>query len=271
MKKYLAIIACLGITEVGLVVYLSFWRKIFWNYVAAKDLPNFLLYLGIFTLAAVSLCIIVATANYFITKTAILWRKKLNSKAHILKHSEIENINQRIQEDCSKYPDLALTVMVGISKAFLYIIVFTGLLTYEFNYVYTIIIFIYGIIATVIARVIGGPLLGLNYKLQQSEATYRNKLTAHTFKNCLTAQLNVAKCIRKLQYFQSLYGQLGVVIPLLIIAPAYFSSDMLIGSLMQASYIMGVILDYLSYGINNFDMMNKLLTSRKRLKEIKII
>ena len=103
------------------------------------------------------------------------------------------------------------------------------------------------------------------------EASYRADLTEINFRECIAVQFNLAKKLKHLQYFQSLYGQLGVVIPLIIIAPAYFTTGMLLGSLMQANHMMGTIADNLSYGINNFEVFNKLLSCHRRLKELTVI
>lgn len=271
MKKYLTLVGLLGLVEIGLVLYLTYWREIFWNYVAGKDFQGFALYLGIFTGVALCICVVVATANYCNSRAAIKWRERLNAKAHLLKRSNIENVNQRIQEDCSKYPDLVLQIGGGVIKALIYVIVFSVALALKFSWVYLVLIIAYALIATGVARAIGNPLINLNYKLQQVEATYRNRLSQANFKQCILTQINIAKKLKHLQYFQSLYGQLGVIIPLLILAPDFFATAMTLGSLMQANSIMGTITDNLSYGVNNFDVLNKLLSCRKRLKEINII
>ncbi len=271
MRKYLIAMGVLGVMEITLVLYLTFWRKVFWDYVAAKNLHGFIGYLAIFTGVALALCVITSLATYMSTRASIKWREILNERAHIHKKSTIENVNQRIQEDCSKYPDLVMVIGYGLIRAIVYVIVFSVTLYVEFNGVYLLLIASYAIIATGVARAIGHPLIKLNYQAQQTEASYRNKLSAPNFKECLLIQLSLAKKLKHLQYFQSLYGQLGIVIPLVIVAPAYFGTAMLLGSLMQANSIMGTITDNLSYGINNFDVFNKLLSCRKRLQEISVL
>ncbi len=271
MRKFIVAMAALGIMEIALVLYLTFWRKVFWDYVASKNLHGFIEYLAIFTVVALALCIITALATYMSTRAAIKWREILNERAHIHKNSNIENCNQRIQEDCAKYPDLVMIIGYGVARAIVYLTVFSITLVIEFNVYYLLLIAGYAIIATGVARTIGHPLIKLNYQAQQTEASYRNKLSAPNFKECLLIQLTLAKKLKHLQYFQSLYGQLGVVIPLIIVAPAYFGSAMLLGSLMQANSIMSTITDNLSYGINNFDVFNKLLSCRKRLQEIEVL
>lgn len=271
MKKYLIAVGFLGAIEIALVLYLTTWREIFWNYVAAKDLEGFILYLGIFTVVALCLCVITASATYLATKAAIHWRVKLNEKGLALKHLSMENTNQRIQQDCSDYPNLVVNIVYGVVRSIVYCVVFSIALSIQFTIMYLLLISAYAILSTYIARKVGHPLISLNYQAQQVEATYRNSLTVRNFCECLQVQFSLARKLKHLQYFQSLYGQLGVVIPLIIIAPAYFSTGMTLGSLMQANSIMSTISDNLSYGINNFDVFNKLLSCRRRLLELGVL
>lgn len=271
MRKYVVIMLLLGVSEIALALYLTYWRASFWTYVVAKNYLMFGQSLVIFTLVALSLCVITASATYAGSLAAIQWRKKLNEKALSKKNLKIENVSQRIQQDCSEYPTLVITIGWGLVKAIMYVLVFSISLIHEFSYIYLLIIAAYAILSTYIAKKIGNPLVSLNYQSQQIEATYRNTLEEPDFKGCLKLMLSLATKLKHLQYFQSLYGQLGIIIPLLIIAPAYFTGGMLIGGLMQARSLMETIGDNLSYGINSFDIINRLLSSRKRLKEMGVL
>lgn len=271
MKKFLTLMGLCNIVEIVLVLYLTYWRETFWNFVATKSLVGFTSYLAIFTGVALTLCIVVAMSTYFGLRAAICWREVLNSKAFGLKRTNIENVNQRIQEDCKKYPDLVIAIGGGLIKAIVYIIVFSITLVLNFSWVYLGLIMAYSILSTFIAQYIGYPLIKLNYKTQQAEATYRNTLTKISFTKCVKIQINLARKIKHLEYFQSLYGQLGVIIPLVIIAPKYFTTAMTLGTLMQANSIMSTLTENSSYGINVFKSFNKLLSCRKRLKEIDLI
>ena len=271
MKKYLTIAGVLASCEIALVLYLTFWRKVFWNYVEVKDYNHFLIYLLIFIIVALVLCAITALETYMSTLSAIKWREKLNKCGLALKHSDVENANQRIQEDCSNYPTLVVTIGFGVVKAIVYLIVFSIALIHQFNAIYLIVIFLYGIIATFIARIIAHPLIDLNYRAQQMEATYRNDLNEYNFKNCILVLLGLAKKLKHLNYFQSFYGQLSVIIPICIVAHDYFTTEMLLGGLMQATSMMAVISEDLSFGINSFDSINKLLSCRKRLLELGVL
>ncbi len=272
VKRYITIIVVLGLVEISLALYLAFWKKLFWNDVQQKDLHGFLVQIGIFTVVALIICLASTFGAYFINLCTIEWRKILNDKTHIVKREEdVENINQRIQDDCKSYPELMLNTCCGLGKAFTYVVVFAISLVLDYNYFYLIIILSYSLISTCIARFIAKPLVQLNYDSQRAEATYRNELTRTNFDDCVNIMLGLAKKTKSLSYFQYLYSQIGVIIPIIIMAPAYFQGSMLIGGLMQGTSMLNTIGSNSSYGIDNFTTINRLISCRRRLKEIGVI
>lgn len=271
MRKYFIGMILLGIFEIAISLYLTFWREAFWNFIVNRNIHGFIEYLGIFTGMAILFCLVTTSFTYIGNLAAIKWRESLNSIALFKSNSKLENVNQRIQQDCSEYPTLMIQFGSGLLKASIYILVFSITLIYEFNYTYLLIIMFYSIMSTYIAKRIGNPLIALNYKSQQVEATYRNNLLHTNFKHCIVVMYALAKKLKHLQYFQILYGQLGIIIPLLIAAPAYFVGQLSFGSLMQVKSIMDTVTTNLSYGINNYDIINRLLSCRRRLLELGVL
>lgn len=267
MRKFIVYIILLAILEISLALYLTFWRELFWNYVEHKDFHGFCVQIGVFTGVALLFCLVSAYAGYFTTLCAIKWREKLNSKAYKI-ISSVENGNQRVQEDCRDYPDLMLNVLFGFGKAVAYVIVFSVSLAINFNLVYLGIIVAYATISTIIAQRIAKPLLSLNYATQRAEATYRNEINKPNFKHCVEIMVGMALKTKRLAYFQTFYGQLAVILPIVIVAPAYFGSALTLGALMQATGTMGTITENLSFGITSFNQINKLSSCKRRLKEL---
>lgn len=272
MKKYIIGAGLLSIVELGIALYLTQWRNTWWTDVSNKNLHGFIAGLEIFTIVALVLCFISATSSYWMNLAAVEWRKKLTPKALMSKDvPHLDNVNQRIQSDTADYPTLFLNLLFGCGKAISYLVVFSTALVMQFSWYYLIILVIYATIATYFARKIAKPLTTLNYKSQQAEATYRANLSAINFEFCILTMLKLAKKQKHLNYFQTFYGQLGVVIPILIIAPVYFTTAMTLGSLMQVMSTMGTILDNLSYGVTSFDTLTKFMASKKRLKELGVV
>ncbi len=282
MKKFIFWLVILAIMEIGLSLFLTFWREAWWNAIALKQGGAIVSQLEIFTGVALVICFVAGFSGYLVSLTAIKWREKLTYKAlHIHNSREmaanfgdvppIENFNQRIQEDCMSYPDLVINLCYGTIKAMLYIIVFCSSLLNSFNFLYLLFLLGYTIVGTWLTKRIATPLVGLNYQQQRVEATYRNNLCVGNFTDCVLLMLGLAKKQKNLSYFQQFYGQVGVILPLLLIAPLYLTSGMTIGTLMRFNSLSSTILDNMSYGINNFAAINRLLSCHKRLREAKII
>lgn len=269
MKKYIGFLIGMAIIEIGLSLYLTVWREHFWNAIAQKESLEFIHQLSIFGGAALLICFVVGLSGYLVRLAAIEWRKSLTAK--IGKVPDILNANQRVQEDCRDYPDLVLRLSFDFVKSICSLVVFSVALVLAFSYIYLVILVVYCLIGTVIAHYIAKPLISLNYHSQQAEATYRNNLTISNFSDCVRIMFGLAKKQKHLTYFQQFYGQVGILLPILIIAPFYFSSAMTIGLLMRFNSIAVTIVENTSYGINVFDQINRLISCRRRLKEIEVI
>jgi len=183
----------------------------------------------------------------------------------------IENLGQRRQDDCTMYPDLMLTLGVGSAKAVSYILIFSTSIITMYGYVYLLYFILYCIVGSYLTSKIARPLIELNYQQQRAEATYRNDLSINNFQDCIHIMLGLAKKQKHLTYFQQFYGQLGVIVPLLVIAPVYFTTGMTLGSLMRFNSLSSTVMDNLNYGVSSFAMINKLVSCRRRLLEAGII
>jgi putative ATP-binding cassette transporter len=267
MKKYITYVILLSLIEISAALYLTFWRELFWNYVEARNFHGFCVQIAVFTATALIFCLVNAYAGYYTTLCAIKFREQLNNRAYRIVH-DAENLNQRVQEDCRDYPDLLLQIIFGIGKAAIYVIVFAVSLAINFNLIYLGIIIAYASISTLIAQRIAKPLVSLNYVTQQAEATYRNNLSGLNFANCIQIMLGLALKTKRLSYFQTFYAQIAVILPIVIVAPAYFGGALTLGALMQATGTMGTITDNLSFGITSFNIINKFKSCKKRLHEI---
>lgn len=268
MKKYFYAMGVLGVTEISLALYLTWWREAFWDYVAKRHLDGFIFELCVFAAVALTLCIVSTAAAYCGNLAAIAWRNKLNEHAHTHRSKKLENVPQRIQEDCREYPKLLINLVYGGCKAAIYIVVFSVALVWQFHWWYLGALVAYSLISTWLAKKLAMPLIQLNYDSQQAEATYRTSLRRLQYRVCTAINTKIAKRLKKLGYFQVLYAQVGVIIPLLIIAPDYFTSVMTLGMLMKGNSIMSTILENLSYGVQSFDSINLFMSCKRRLNEL---
>jgi putative ATP-binding cassette transporter len=164
-----------------------------------------------------------------------------------------------------------LTLGFGTLKALMYTIVFSIALVMYFSWLFLGLLVLYSVIGTLLTHYIAKPLISLNYQQQRLEATYRNDLTISNFQDCVSVMLGLAKKQKHLTYFQQLYGQVGVILPLVAMAPVYFTTDMGLGLLMRFNSSAATIIENLSYGINSFASINRLISCRRRLTEVGVI
>jgi putative ATP-binding cassette transporter len=271
MKKYLVWLIIFAVVEISLSLYLTVWREHFWNSISQKHQLDFIKQLLIFTGVALTCCFVSGISGYMLNLATIKWREKLDKKCHEKAIKHVENYSQRHQDDCLRYPELVLSLGYGFCKAALYIIVFSVSLSVSFSVYYLLVLVGYTIVGSIITSYIAKPLIRLNYEQQRAEATYRNNLTPSNFTDCLCLMLGIAKKSKHLTYFQQFYMQVAVIIPLILIAPAYFSSAMALGTLMRFNSLSSTILDNMGYGISSWGSINMLISCRRRLKEMNVL
>lgn len=269
MKKYLIYIAILSAIEIALAYYLTEWRHGFWTTIENKDVSGFYSQIGVFTFVALLFCFVSSYAQYFQNICAIVWRTILNKRVSN-ETKDVENFNQRVQDDCREYPDLLLQVGIGGIKALFYIVIF-GVILALYSPYYVLIIAIYAIAGTLISGMVAKPLIHLNYESQKLEATYRNNLILCNLHKCLDISRLLAYNVKKLAYFQVGYGQISVILPIFIVAPSYFSGELTLGGMMQCVAVMATLADNLNWGVSSFNIFNRLLSCKKRLREIGVV
>lgn len=281
-KYYLILLSLLLLIDCSIGAFIGVWRESYWGALSNKEFYTWLYLLGQFALAALLSCFISGYSNYLGNILSLYYRGKLTSKALSLNYNLIEGGAQRVQEDCRDYPQLLIQLVTGGFKSFIMIFVFLTIIYMQLGLSYLIISMIYAGIGTVLASKIAKPLINLNYLNQVVEAKFRKRL--QEFKKYLhqdnrrgiylevrTNNLNLFTKLKYLQYFQSFYNQITVIIPHIILLFVYFSGKITFGVFMQVASSIAELINNLSFFINSFDQINKLISCRKRLKELEII
>lgn len=258
------------ILEIAGVSFLAVWRESFWNSVSSKNLEMFIYYLSQFIGVVIGLVVVTGYRSYLINYVSLLIRTKLTNKA-LTNIKMTEGYRQRIQEDCRDYPLLSLTLITGLGSSIIQIIIFATIIIYQSTLQNLGIVVLYTIIGTIIASYIARPLIKLNYNNQVTEAAFRQDLTQDSYGKVFDNNYLLFIKLKYLQYFQAFFNQITVIVPLVILAPGYFAGKMLFGTLMQLSSCIGSIIEQGSYFINSFEVINRWLACRKRLKEQEII
>ncbi|TAL31203.1 MAG: ABC transporter ATP-binding protein/permease [Alphaproteobacteria bacterium] len=194
-----------------------------------------------------------------------------------------DNPDQRISEDIGQFIDITLQLSLGLLSSivtlfsFLMILwnlsgpadfVLAGMNIHVPGYMVWAALF-YSIAGTAITRWIGHPLIGLTYRQQKFEADFRFSLVRlreygesvafykgegaekENFVKRFTAVFDnfweIMKRQKAVGWFTSGYGQIAIIFPYVVTAPAYFSKKIKLGDLMQTASAFGEVQGALSY------------------------
>lgn len=212
-----------------------------------------------------------------------------------------DNPDQRISEDISQFVNLSLGLITGFLKQMAILGVF-GVVLWELSGSFTfelagneIIIYgymfwfslVYSGLGTWLAHKVGRKLISLNFDQQKYEADFRfNMMRVREnsesiafyrgesaelegfdlkFSNVIKNYWQLMKKTKHLNFYATGYGQLAVIIPLILAAPRYFSKEMQLGGLMQTVSAFGKVQDALSYFVDSYDTLANLAAVINRL------
>lgn len=272
LNKYWLILTILLIVDCIIGGSIAIWRNYYWDAVSHLQYMHWLGLIGIFSFLALLSCLVSGYSQYIANIASLALRTRLTRKALKLgNYSKIEGGAQRVQEDCQKYPSLMVDLIGGLLRSSLTIIIYLVIILYEIPGFYLIIPLLYVIIGTLIAGKISYKLIDLNYINQIFEAKFRQLLTKRNYKEVHNNNYVLFKNLKYLQYFQSFYNQVTVIIPHLILSGLFFGGKIGFGVFMQIASGLSEIINSMSFIINSFSDINKLLSCRKRLKELSII
>lgn len=271
IKLIFVTIILLTIFECSLIGYIGWWRDGFWSSVSEKQEVKFWLYISYFCIAALSICYISAKNDYLRNYLSLVFRTKLTRIALKKLHVKLEGLNQRVQEDCLKYPSILIDFIYGLFKNLLILGIALYLLLKALPIIYLVIPLIYSIFGTMIASYLAYPLVALNYINQVFEARFRELLNKRLYAKVYRNNYNLFIRTKKVSYFQYFYGQITVIVPYLLLAGAYFNSVIVFGVFMQCAALINQIIECLSYFINSINSINLWLSCRRRLKELGVL
>ncbi len=273
-------ILLLVVLDCALGAGIMYWREFFWSAVSDRNVVAFWRYTAYFVVMALGSCYVYGKTQFVLNKVALDIRSKLTSKAlKMARYGSIEGGAQRVQEDCLVYPTLFLQLSSGIFRSIVMIVSFTIIICFALPAKYVILPILYAIIGTYIAARIAAPLINLNFINQVKEAAFRHMLSKRSkmehkltvYDEVYVNNYSLFMKTKHLNYFQTFYNQVTVIIPYLLLAPLYFSAIISFGVLMQVASGMIEMINQASYLIYSFSDISKLLASRRRLKEIEII
>lgn len=271
-KIQIVILVVLCLLDMSGTAYIVYWREGFWAAVSNKQVHQFFVLISYFTIAALLLCLIMGLEQYVMNKLALNWRRILTRKAFSIRESRtVEGHQQRIQEDCRDYPLLWINLIQLVGMQAIMSVFFIYVIAHNTGALLTLIPLVYSLSGTVLSYWVAYPLIKLNYLNQVKEAAFRQSLTRLDYAKVHRNNHELFIKTKHLNYFQYFFGQLTAIFPYLIIAGSYFSGKMVFGVYMQTASTISHLTDALGSLVNNFDKINRLLSCRKRLKEMGVL
>ncbi|MFO1318428.1 MAG: ABC transporter ATP-binding protein/permease [Burkholderiales bacterium] len=205
-----------------------------------------------------------------------------------LRAEETDNPDQRIADDMDKFVGGTLDLSLGLLDAVVTFVSFVGILwglsggfafvlggaRYEIYGYMVWVAIVYALVGSVLAHLLGRPLIDLNFKQQRFEADFRfslarfrentegvalyrgegSEMSVFTarFSALLGNWIRIMQRQKLFNFYATTYGQLAVIFPFLVGAPRFFSGAIPLGGLMQISNAFGEVQRSLSWFINAY-------------------
>ena len=195
-----------------------------------------------------------------------------------------DNPDQRIADDLNIFVDLTLTLTLGLLSSVVTLVSFVGILWsisgsatlfgIEVPGYMVWVALLYAIAGTGLTHLIGRPLVAINFNMQRVEANFRFSLVRlrenaegvalyrgepgelSNFNARFGSVISVwwTKMLKQKQlgWFQSFYGQLGIIFPFVVSAPRFFSGAVPLGFIFQVASAFGQVLGALSWFITAY-------------------
>lgn len=215
--------------------------------------------------------------------------------------SDTDNPDQRISEDINQFVSLTLQLLIGFLKQLTTLAAF-GVVLWNLSGAFTVPVgshefviygymfwfsLAYSAIGTVCAHLVGRKLISLNFEQQRFEADFRFNMMRvrensesvafyrgeqpenvgfhERFARVVNNFWQLMRQTKILNFYVNGYGQLGIVVPLILAAPKYFAGAMALGGLMQTVSAFGRVQDALSYFVDSYDTIAQLAAVVHRL------
>ena len=208
-----------------------------------------------------------------------------------------DNPDQRIADDTRLFVDDTLGLGLGLMNAVVtlvsYVIVLWGLSGAMELFGISIpgymvwVALIYSAIGTWLAHLIGRKLIGLNFMQQRVEADFRYALVRlrenmegialhggeaqeqrgllARFQAVIDNWWGIMRATKQLTFFTAGFGQVAIIFPIVVAAPAFFAGRIQLGELIQTSSAFGEVQGSMSWFVTNYARLTEWRATVERL------
>jgi putative ATP-binding cassette transporter len=216
------------------------------------------------------------------------WLDGANHYRMQLRRDAVDNPDQRIAEDVKSFIEQTLGIGVGLIGAVVTLASFVVIL-WGLSEAATLHLFgsefsipgylvwgalIYAVIGTAVTQWIGAPLVDLNFQKERREADFRFNLVrvrenaeqiallrgepaeherlSARYGAVIRNWYAIMSRTKRLVFFTGSYDQAAVVVPYILIAPAYFAKTLPLGGIMQTAEAFGSVQSSLSFFVTAY-------------------
>jgi putative ATP-binding cassette transporter len=303
----------LTFTGVGLEKLFNDWYGRFYDALQNKDEPTFWREIITFSWLAALFIVNGVTRAIVSPYLRLRWRRWLTARylAHWLDgrgyyrielQRTVDNADQRISEDLRELGEYTMQLFLGLLNAIATLVTFllilwdlSGPLSLAFigidvtipGYM-AVAAFLYAIVGTYFANLVGRRLIPLNFMKQRFEANFRFSLVRvrenaegialyrgeqHEadnlnlrFADIFANGWRVLFTNAQLAFYQSGYGQMAIIFPFLVSAPRYFTGAVTLGVVMKIVGAFGQVQTALSFFVDNYTSLAEMRAVMDRLK-----
>ena len=296
----LAGIVSLLLISVAADVGINLWNARFYNALQDRNWATFVSESIYFCVLASIYIVATVCEIYLVQWLQIRWRRWMtvdylgrwvadgNHYRMQLLGDAADNPDQRIAEDIRLFVEKGLPLATGLLRRTAALVSFVAILwqlsasapfvAFGINWAipgYLVIAaVVYSAIGTVLAHLIGRPLIQLNYDRQRYEADFRFDLVRvreyaeqiallkgerteqarlmDRFASIVSNWRSIMRRQRNLTFFTDGFGQVAIVFPYFIAAPAYFSNMIQLGIVMQIVDAFNTVQEALSFFVDSY-------------------
>ena len=284
----------------GLNIINSYVGRDFMSAIANKNLSGFQLLALVYSLVFIASTVMAALFRYVEERLGILWREQLTwrlTEGYLSERTYyrldsatgVANPDQRISEDVRAFTTTTLSFLLLILNGTVTALSFSGVLWSISPMLFAVAV-AYATCGSVLAVVLGKPLVRINYNQLDMEANFRADLIhirensesialarrEGRFKARLRMRLdalteNFRKLIRvnrNLGFFTNGYNYFIQIIPALIIAPMFISGKVEFGVITQSTMAFATLLGAFSLIVTQFQSISAFTAVTARLQSL---
>ena len=262
---------------IGMDYAFNWWAGRWWTSLQRYDTDGIVFNLGLFSILALIYVLIYGLSSYWSRMIEFNGREILYEKFKLVwKESGCSNPEQRLSEDVLLFSQLSLNLIKAFINALIKIPLFLYVLFTIASWWVAVALLAYAIVGTIISRMVATKLINLEILQQRLEAVFRKQMTyavdgkaeMPTLDGIKGNWLQLAGANKRLSWVQSLYDQIGVIVPYLLLLGLYLKKVVDLGGLRRVVGAAQEVLSSLSILVNSRDLLVQLSMVLIRLKEL---